>query len=533
MTTGSRYDESGGASTRVLAELARAGSSLLLQPNNQVGVEVHHILDRPGYLSDILTRIPRPANRSAAQSPVWLSPFTETLTASAYGAGLVIGIRTLPIGPDTGEGIPDAGAQEVEPTPHSDRVCYGMAVPNLAFSFDSGSRFEGLISVETEPNAPEHSHARALLLVIQEIAQVAVNIAKAPILYLQSPVQLPESTPPRDERMNPLHAAAAWSIAVRFGIALSPPTAALRLQIAHAFAGYCAERGFGLWLADGRPGYRPGNWFQVCQHDRSRGSAFVSKIRSRTRSGPVTAQVPFTLIGPARTGAVRAVSTFLKDVPEVGVAACSTTTIHDLDFIHLQLTSDALATVGERLNAALASEHMPSTDPRRLLRLVVAELCPDGEQALPQQDNLGAGTAGYQAFAGPVQALRPDDGAGRVALWVSWQLGGRTADFAQPFLSLYEALRDVRLVRTGDGEVLPPAARPNVEYLICRRVRQSIHGKGKISLPKEAFFRHRDLASLAERIEDAWALQLGPAHPTRKLTVSFWEYWLGHWASPI
>lgn len=530
MNPDNSHDRSGGTSIRVLAELARAGSSLLQQPNNQAAVEVHHVRDRPGYLREVLTRAPRPTGSPTVRSPVWRSPFTETLSASAYGAGLMIGIRTLPIGSTPAAGLLDA-ADPVEPVPPGDRVRYGMAVPNLAFSFDTGSEFEGLISIDIKPVTPEPSHARVLLLVIQEISEIAVNVAKAPILYLQSPVQLPLSAPPRDERMSPSHADPAWALAVRFGIALSPPTAELRLRIADALASFCAERGLGLWLADGRPGRRPGNWFEVCPHDRDRGSEFVAKMSGRVSPVPVAAHVPFTLVGPARTGAVHTVSSFLKDVPEVGIAGCSSTTIHDLDFIHLQLTSAELTPGHQRLDAAL--EPAPPTEPHQLLRLVAAALCPGGERALPQHDKLAVGTAGYQAFAGPVQPLQPGNGADRIALWVSWELEGHTAEFAPPFMSLYGALEDVGLLRSGEDKRPDQAAGANVEYLICRRVRRSIRGKGKVSLPRGAFSSQLDLAALAERIEDAWAIRLGQVRPARELTVSFWEYWLGHWTSPV
>jgi len=69
------------ASTRALADLARAGNRVLREPSMQVAFEIHHLADRPGQLADIVARDPDG------------SGFAETLSSSANGVGLVIGTR--------------------------------------------------------------------------------------------------------------------------------------------------------------------------------------------------------------------------------------------------------------------------------------------------------------------------------------------------------------------------------------------------------------------------------------------------------
>ena len=58
-------------SPRSLADLARAGFSLVRQPAMRLAYEVHHVADRPGYLHDVL---------ASAQAD---ARFIETLTTAA------------------------------------------------------------------------------------------------------------------------------------------------------------------------------------------------------------------------------------------------------------------------------------------------------------------------------------------------------------------------------------------------------------------------------------------------------------------
>jgi hypothetical protein len=85
-----------------------------------------------------------------------------------------------------------------------------------------------------------------------------------------------------------------------------------------------------------------------------------------------------------------------------------------------------------------------------------------------------------------------------------------------------------------------PATSPNLEYLICRHMRRSVlKGRGKVSvLPQSVRIEpsddlEADLTKLCVDIENAWRRQLGPQYRARELTVSWREYWLGHWTLPL
>src|SRR6185369_13721594 len=98
----------------------------------------------------------------------------------------------------------------------------------------------------------QRRHGQALAAVIRKVSELAADIAKAPLLSLQSPVQLP----PKDdqEEMPPDTRPRTWprssAIAVRFAIALSTPTAEKRLELIEAASRFCAENGFAFWVSD-------------------------------------------------------------------------------------------------------------------------------------------------------------------------------------------------------------------------------------------------------------------------------------------
>ena len=63
-----------------------------------------------------------------------------------------------------------------------------------------------------------------------------------------------------------------------------------------------------------------------------------------------------------------------------------------------------------------------------------------------------------------------------------------------------------------------------------------LRGKGKISFPLDVAYSapgqpdlHARLTSLSVRVQNAWRDRLDKSHRARELTVSWREYWLGHW----
>ena len=161
-----------------------------------------------------------------------------------------------------------------------------------------------------------------------------------PLLYLQAPAQLPaQSFIGQDVRSSRVTAARrSSSLALRFAIAMERPSAALRFELTEILTRYCTERGFGLWLADTRVGYRSGNWFQICAQADDLSRRDRRERATSVDSRAVEVCLPITFIGPARRGSTHAIVSFLCQFGDVGIGSCATITLHDLEFIHLQLT---------------------------------------------------------------------------------------------------------------------------------------------------------------------------------------------------
>ena len=318
---------------------------------------------------------------------------------------------------------------------------------------------------------------------------------------------------------------------MRFAIALKPATSEQRLKIADAVAKFCQGNGFGLWVADSRSGYRTGNWFTICEHqEKDVHERFDDSADSRGAVASVC--LPITLVGPARERATFAILDYLAQVPQFGVIACSMTTIDDVAFMHMQMTINARPQprpedLNELLDREPAAKDLPSLLERLLDHLWGQE---------PPERNVGSEASDYQLLAGPAIPLDTDSAGRRGALWVSREVEGRGAELSVPFMALHNALGDLELVHKNANRL-----NPNIEYLICRRVRNSVlRGKGKISFPVEIAsgnFGRNDLqmglSAFSDTIENAWRARLGQKHRVRELTVSWREYWLGHWTSPL
>lgn len=322
------------------------------------------------------------------------------------------------------------------------------------------------------------------------------------------------------------------SLAVRFAIAIPKPTSKLRLALADALAEFCREHGFGLWLADSRSGYRAGNWFTICEHSTDTVRKLFDGALDPGNRSQAHACVPITLVGPARLDSLASLLDYLHSYHELGILACSMATIDDLAFIHLQLTINTEQVRLVQLNEAIDKLAAQSGSPPHVLPRLLARLVSRGVQDVGHEvkGRFAHRMGDYHLLTGPAIQVRPEVSPWRGALWVSWEVEGRDAELRYPFLALHDAL-----ARN------PLWADSNVEYLICRKVRNSVlRGKGKLSFPADIAtnnFGYEDipsgLSAFSESIENAWRAELGERHRVRELTVSWREYWLGHWTSPL
>ena len=281
------------ASTRALADLARAGNRVLREPSMQVAFEIHHLADRPGQLADIVARDPDG------------SGFAETLSSSANGVGLVIGTwvgdaHPHPRMPSQGHGA----WAELERDENGCATFLGSERPSLSFQHESAQTLDGVISIEDEPKRMLTRHGLAVLDTLMHVAETALHAGEAPVLTLQCPAQLPPTNSFRDGSGGRVsEVARSSSMAIRFSLALERPSADVRLQIADRLARHCEDHGLGLWLSDTRPGYRTGNWFLVLPHDRSIArSAYRREDEPRRASNAAEGCLPVTFVGPAGPG---------------------------------------------------------------------------------------------------------------------------------------------------------------------------------------------------------------------------------------
>jgi len=555
---------SGLVSPRSLAEIARAGFGIVLQPTMRVAYEVHHVMDHPGYLYDVLRNRPGSGRRGRQSAESLNAPplpglsvetpperFIETLTTAAHGIGLVIGTRTV-------SGATEASAPpgtiervSVDRRPERARRFTSSAVPNVSFVYDATHVFEGLIAIGTRETPLQLRHGRAVLDVMEKVAELAADIARAPILSLQSPVQLP----PRPEHevlqdARPRSWPRASAAAVRFAIALSEPSAALRLRLMDAASKFCDENGFAFWVADTRAGFRAGNWFSICAHDPDRLEDYFERTGAGGGLHPPAWSLPVTFVGPARIGAVKSIVRYLGHYAPIGIIACSMSIMDDVAFIHLQLTTetaseDSASTLSRHIDSFMADTEQPTrlqqAEPLELLPELMKSMAGEGITPPPSDRwaDLTLRVRDFHLLPGPVRTITDDRGelrSKRRALWVAWEVEGREAELSIPFLALFEALQG--LMPWVDDQHRPDG--PNVEYLICRRVRHALlRGKGKLSFPNRirGLIAGDDLqaglTAFSERIEEAWRAHLGPQHRVRELTVSWRENWLGHWTSSL
>jgi hypothetical protein len=545
-------DGSGRTSAAALAELARAGSSIARQAIMQVNFEVHHLADRAGYLREELhSRLQRDE-----QKPPEHPMLRETLSSAANGIGLVIGTYPGKLPKelqDRRQGSSLPVALKVDDK-EGVRVFRGTIWPSPNFIYEPARVLEGLISVDDEPRPLSHKHCSAIAELLHRLSEVAAQDAKAPILLLQCPAQLP---PHRYVDTNVQSREVHWprfsAIAVRFAMALQRSSAEQRLDLTDRLSRFCAERGYGLWLRDSRLGHRSGNWFQIRRHDRSVARKSFERWSRKSTSGGPSSSLPVTFVGPARVGASESILSFLREFKNLGVMACSVTSLHDLAFVHLQLAINDIGptklapfqqAIEDKIESmATVREPQARTSPPQQLLPAILPLLVGDLEARARHDVLAYLTerAGdYQVLAGPAMPTRNAGTQRRKSLWFSWQSEGTDIGLAAPVVAFFDAVRSSGVVPTGEGGKPSAADEPNLEYLVCRDVGDAtLRGKGKISLPVEllTWGSGTELESEGPRIcanlEDAWRTELEkhrlPGVPD--LSVAWLEHRLGHQAT--
>jgi hypothetical protein len=520
-------------STRRLAELAKAGYLLTRDPTQQVDFEVHHIQDVPGYFYSLV--------RTDTMKTEQPSDFMECLSASANGIGVVIGTRTgsdrtpkYRVDSDDGVVIDD----------DSTRIFTGAARPNPSFTFESARTFEAIISVGT-PEPETITFAKSVLIkeVLGYVAHLAADTVKVPMLSAQWPAQIPakvrgrpdvHNIRTRDEGAPPYSS----SQAIRFSMALGESSSDDRMRLAKHLVRFAEKRGFGLWLADSRPGYRTGNWFHICGFDPV--VAKESATAGDLDEAPVTMCLPVTFVGPARVGSSSALMSFIESLPFVGVVGFSNVTLDDLAFIHLQLSLRGMTRKHiAGANQKLTTRKIHHGSPMDILGEIFGKLGYEHEFRLSVANwsELTSRAVDYKTLARNVYPCVPPPPRRRMAMWFSWQAEGNTTTLVTMMKGLYRAFEKTGLIDTRTEHWTTKEESPNIEYMICRQFDYSIlRGKGKISLPKDIIdtrFKEgpleRPASKFCAKLEAAWRAELTDTDGFLELTVAWREAWLGHW----
>lgn len=497
-----------------LADLARAVAQITSQSRPHVKFRVEHV---GGHLDRFVTLMEESADSLALEGAV---DAQETVSFVANGVGV-----TILTGDNRAEGrvhhSPGEPVIKVDSADaESKRIFRGTARPNPSFLYESRSTLQGLVVMEDEPHQLLYRHAVSLRLLLQFVADCAATYAESPILSLQCPSQAPPHSTDKDRlrtRVDEWPRSACF--ALRFSIALQDASAEVRLNLTERIADYCENMGFGFWVADTRAGYRPGNWFLVVPHNRSRARDSHPVLVDRGGDKEVKVVVPVTFVGPARIGSSSAILDYLSSHASLGIASCSVTSLDDLALIHLQLvvnyaraskvdvysrkldrkvSTDGVGE-GSGTGAVAPSEFIDSASP-----LLTGGIEP---QRTREEHTRIVDIAGdYQTLAGPAFRVCADIDK-RVPIWLSWRIAGEQPRLRPVILALRDALGELNLHVAQDrwhGMERESSARPDplagadavgalvttpesdfvrFDYVICRSVGSSVlRGKAKLSV---------------------------------------------------
>jgi hypothetical protein len=261
-------------------------------------------------------------------------------------------------------------------------------------------------------------------------------------------------------------------------------------------------------------------------------------------SYPVQICLPITFIGPARIGSTHTIVSFLSQFSTIGIISASMSALDDLAFIHLQLS-----VAGRRhsdiqdMNLQLAEPASWPTNPSEAIShiLRMLKLSSRESPAYVYTTDVSGRVGDYQTLVGPVLECAMPDRRKRIAIWFSWQTEGAGQEQATPLVELFDSFS---VLEFGARESGPARIdMPNVEYLICRDIGNSVfRGRGKFSIPEAdmlAMFDGNGVESAAVKLcmslEDTWkaSLRRRGVRGVSELALSWREWWLGHWASPI
>lgn len=336
----------------------------------------------------------------------------------------------------------------------------------------------------------------------------------------------------------------AWRTAegpcIRFGVATPRHDVPTRLAFGRTVLERCVALGYGLWIRQsGEPAGAYDYWRCLFSPDPG--------AERRPEPDWRPARVPYlavTCVGPAHRGTTAAILRVL-DEAGVPVPTFSVATLDDLSFVHF--VADAppgAASIAPGQPAATAlwrlfglEEPAEGTDLRLEGFRIMATPFPAPPPAWPLAGGpTGSGGPGGGNGSPRARRTRRTGGSGRdkQSLWMAWSTPAR-----HNALSL--VVKSARTALTGALEAhTPGAAKPSIEYLICRTVSvDQLRGRAKITLdlesvapPGSAIGDTAWLGRFCSEIESRWRADLSftLGTPRVDLEVVWRESWLGRWS---
>lgn len=288
----------------------------------------------------------------------------------------------------------------------------GSIALNPNFLYDSARSTEMLLTLNREAWAPDYADTLMVAFVADVIASIVAETAKAPVIFLQSPVAPYDPTLLRDGRCSDDRPRPARALAIRFAIGVDESSAAQRLKIVTDISTLATEFGMGLQVADRRLGRVRGEWWTVSEPEDSVYEHLKSKLFDwRPEDVPTSAWL-LTFVGPARVGSLVEIMRYLFPRNAFGILAIAVSTLQEIAFINVVVAAAPTATGNFRIDRA---EHAPG-EPSRIVRDGDATQLRGGLHELDDSDYVLLST-------GPVllSMIHAADIA-EFPLWVSWEL---------------------------------------------------------------------------------------------------------------
>jgi hypothetical protein len=518
-----------------LADLAGRNLIVASQPLVEVGLEIRHIRDRPGYLREVLGTA-APAGSDAANEYT----LSETFSTAAFGVGLVIGTNRRPAARSLNRSVLRTSEPDISVAAAGagQRLFRGGAFPNPAFLYEGRAVLEGMVILDQSTHRPTIRQGKMLKQILYLVADMAYRKLQCPIIAIQSPAHVPSRA---YSEMHTTGGEDEWShstaLAVRFSLACGELGAQDRAAALQDLLEYCEDHGLGLSLLDPRPSHRSGNWFSLAQHR--------TPVRSRLPDQDIAAAYPLTFVGPARVGSTAAIASILSQIEDLPLLSCSIASLSDLAFISLQLGLDKQryqGIVGDQ-DARVRLRDLPQRQAAAAVEEVLKTLGFARSAPHSMQAAMLARTGDYAACHGPLLKLGATSTSTHTRpIWFSVEGASGPNVLRRAVQTLYSSLRTV-LARAEEirGARLPngiPVTVPNLEYLIARETHAgTLRARGKLAIPDPVLetllpSQPNDLraGSVCRAIEDVWENALASTrHAPLSVSVAWRENWLGHW----